>query len=132
MELFLMNEYCKNCFELTEKLENKIKECEELKAQIDLNKKESSQRFKILRVFVYNKSKRNAELSFEINRYRKALEEIVKYWYENEWNCYKCRIVMDKRLEGILNIINKTKKGRAMIANLQKEIIERVLKGKKC
>ena len=36
MEFFLMNEYCKNCFELTEKLENKIKECEELKAQIDL------------------------------------------------------------------------------------------------
>ena len=39
---------------------------------------------------------------------------------------------MDKRLEGIHYIINKTKKGMAMIANLQKEIIERVLKGKKC
>lgn len=37
------------------------------------------------------------------------IEKIVKYWYENEWSCYKCRINMDKKLKEILSIINKIK-----------------------
>ena len=46
----------------------------------------------------------------ETNRYRKALDEIegiVKDWYKNEWSCYMCRKNMDKKLEDILDIINK-------------------------
>ena len=48
----------------------------------------------------------------EIARYRKALDEIegiVKDWYKNEWSCYMCRKNMDKKLEDILDILNKAK-----------------------
>lgn len=50
----------------------------------------------------------------KFDRYRKAFEEIkeiVKDWYKNEWSCYMCRKNMDKKLEDILDIINKAKGG---------------------
>lgn len=50
----------------------------------------------------------------ENDHYLKALEEIkeiVKDWYKNEWSCYMCRKNMDKKLEDILDIINKAKGG---------------------
>lgn len=50
----------------------------------------------------------------ENDHYRKAfeeIEEIVKDWYKNEWSCYMCRKNMDKKLEDILDIINKAKGG---------------------
>ena len=49
----------------------------------------------------------------KFDRYRKAFEEIkeiVKDWYKNEWSCYMCRKNMDKKLEDILDIINKAKR----------------------
>lgn len=62
--------------------------------------------------------KRKVELMMDcpdckVDEYKKALEEIeeiVKDWYKNEWSCYMCRKNMDKKLEDILDIINKAKR----------------------
>ena len=60
-----MSEYCKNCFELTEKLDKKEHECEELKKQL-----ETSEKWRI------KAESLNEKLDLKNTRYRKALEEI--------------------------------------------------------
>lgn len=88
-------------------------ECEKLKNQVDEDYNYYTTELKTLRDIISNKEKRNAALFLMSNRYRKAfeeIEEIVKDWYKNEWSCYMCRKNMDKKLEDILDIINKAKR----------------------
>lgn len=88
-------------------------ECEKLKNQVDEDYNYYITELKTLRDIISNKEKRNAALFLMSNRYRKAfeeIEEIVKDWYKNEWSCYMCRKNMDKKLEDILDIINKAKR----------------------
>lgn len=82
-----------NCY--YKQLARKTQECEELKSESFTRESLISMQEK------------------DIDRYRKALEEIeeiVKDWYKNEWSCYMCRKNMDKKLEDILDIINKAKR----------------------
>lgn len=82
-----------NCY--YKQLARKTQECEELKSESFTRESLISMQEK------------------DIDRYRKAfeeIEEIVKDWYKNEWSCYMCRKNMDKKLEDILDIINKAKR----------------------
>ena len=91
----------------------KEQECEELKNQVDEDYNYYTTELKTLRDIISNKEKRNAALFLTSGRYLKAfeeIEEIVKDWYKNEWSCYMCRKNMDKKLEDILDIINKAKR----------------------
>lgn len=88
-------------------------ECEKLKNQVDEDYNYYTTELKTLRDIISNKEKRNAALFLTSGRYLKAfeeIEEIVKDWYKNEWSCYMCRKNMDKKLEDILDIINKAKR----------------------
>ena len=60
---------------------------------------------KTLRDIISNKEKRNAALFLMSNRYRKALEEIISVWEDDEDGDY------DFIKWKILNIINKAKDG---------------------
>lgn len=95
-------------------------EIEELKeyAQRQENQRETYYK-EFLKLSQENKElKRKVELMMDcpdckVDEYKKALEEIeeiVKDWYKNEWSCYMCRKNMDKKLEDILDIINKAKR----------------------
>lgn len=106
--------------ELFQQLAHKMQENEELKeyAQRQENQRETYYK-EFLKLSQENKElKRKVELMMDcpdckVDEYKKALEEIkeiVKDWYKNEWSCYMCRKNMDKKLEDILDIINKAKR----------------------
>lgn len=76
-------------------LARKTHECEELK---DYARRQENQRETYYKEFLKK------------NRALEEIEEIVKDWYKNEWSCYMCRKNMDKKLEDILDIINKAKR----------------------
>lgn len=87
--------------ELARQLQRKTAECEELKDQLQANQPTGICETCMATAILQN------------DKYRKALEEIkeiVKDWYKNEWSCYMCRKNMDKKLEDILDIINKAKR----------------------
>ena len=91
-----MNEYCKNCFELAEKLDKKEHECEELKKQL-----ETSEKWRI-------------ESDLQNARYRRALEEIKEelkdiYCESQECGCDDFEECLKCTKEHILDIINRAK-----------------------
>lgn len=100
-----MSEYCKNCYELAEKLQAKEQECEKLKKQLDkyLNQEEEE----IRQLNNDNKldeilsaiSKANAQIEKESN-YKQALKKIYKY-------CCDQNLKVDFTACEILEIINE-------------------------
>ena len=89
-----------NCY--YKQLARKTQECEELKER--LVRTEEDLKYQCVDC-----------MNVKSDRYRKAIDEIkeiVKDWYKNEWSCYMCRKNMDKKLEDILDIINKVKDGK--------------------
>lgn len=83
-----MSEYCKNCYELTEKLERKEQECEELKAKIKYMKEyiktveNARNEFEKESKFLKEESKRLKQTLTEIKelaeRNHKTKEELFK------------------------------------------------------
>lgn len=73
-----MSEYCKNCFELAEKLAKKEQECEELKEELAIYKKMlDDPEFKIALTDVRTGEREVwRKLGSKTDRYRKALKEI--------------------------------------------------------
>ena len=121
--------YCcniSNCY--YKQLARKTQECEQIKEKYEALKLENQEGYEI----VDELKQECEELKKELNLYKTwyrakhgdiknylgrcynaldEIKEIVKDWYKNEWSCYMCRKNMDKKLEDILDIINKAKGG---------------------
>ena len=96
-----MSEYCKSCYELTEKLQAKEQECEKIKKQYNCyacetcNGKED-----------YRNMKRHCENAIKANhKYKQILEEIEEFCtvYSDNHDAY------ETVYKFILSIINKAK-----------------------
>ena len=102
-----MNNHCKNCYKLAEKLKQKERECEGLKEQnrivITLNQ-ETYEKFRNSELAVKSRDRIIEKKQKELSCYIKALEEIETLAQRKKGCLFEC-----KSMEKILDIINKAK-----------------------
>lgn len=123
-----MDKYCKNCFELAEKLKEKEQECEELKEKnrnLILLNQDLHNKFKTSKKVCRCKDEVIDRKQTETNRYKQALEKIEEH-IKKEIVCDDCNLIGTKECdsglcesfylndfcEKLLQVINEVKNGR--------------------
>lgn len=97
---------------MTNKIDKLIEALQKQCNELELQNRKLKQECEELKDYARRQENQRETYYKELLKKTKALEEIegiVKNWYKNEWSCYMCRKNMDKKLEDILNIVNKVK-----------------------